>query len=220
MATERSAMSLYPSAPKTLEQAGLNTDLVQQLVLKTLYFGGELTGTDIGKRLGLSFSVFEPTLEFLKRQRLCEIAGGSGFGGASYRYRISDAGRSRTTLALEQSQYVGVAPVPLVQYQRYLLEFKKAVPFGASREQVRQAFSHLVVSDAIVDAVGPAVNSGHSMFVYGSPGNGKTMLAQGIRSLLAGDIAIPHAIEVAGNIVKLFDRVKHEELPLEDEAGS
>ena len=219
MATELSAMPLYPSAPTTLEQAGLNADLMQQLVLKTLYFGGELTGTELSKRLGLGFSVFEPTLEFLKQQRLCEIAGGSVYGGASYRYRISDAGRSRTTLALEQNQYLGVAPVPLAQYQRYMLEFKKAVPFTASREQVRQALSHLVVTDAIVDAVGPAVNSGHSMFVYGSPGNGKTMIAQAIRKLLVSDIAIPHAIEVQGNIVKVFDRVNHEELPFEEESG-
>jgi Magnesium chelatase, subunit ChlI len=219
MAGDAAATSLYPSAPTTLEQAGLNSDLIQQLVLKTLYFGGELTGAELGRRLGLGFSVFEATVEFLKQQRLCEIAGGSGFGAASYRYRITDAGRSRTMLALEQNQYVGIAPVPLAQYQRYMLEFKKAVPFNASRDQVKRAFSHLVISDAIVDAVGPAVNSGHSMFVYGSPGNGKTMIAQAIRKLLVSEIAIPHAIEVQGNIIKVFDRVNHEELPFEEDAG-
>jgi predicted ATPase with chaperone activity len=156
----------------------------------------------------------------MKQQRLCEISGGSVFGGASYRYRLTDAGRSRATQALEQSHYVGVAPVPLAQYQRYMLEYKKAVPIDASRENVRKAFSHLVVSDGIIDAVGPAVNSGHSMFVYGSPGNGKTMLAQAIRNLLVSDIAIPHALEVEGNVVKVFDRVNHEELPLENEQST
>ena len=211
--------TLHPIAPATLEQAGLNTDVMQQLVLKTLYFGGELTGTEIAKRVGLGFSVIEPTLEFLKQQRLCEIGGGSVFGSSSYRFRLTDGGRSRAALALEQNQYVGVAPVPLAQYQRYMLEFKKAVPLRASREDVRQAFTHLVVSDAVLDAVGPAVNSGHSMFVYGSPGNGKTMIAQGIRKLLVGEIAIPHAIDVEGNIVKVFDRVNHEEVPAENETG-
>ena len=219
MATSELTTSKHPPAPSTLEQVGLNTDVIQQLVLKTLYFGGELVGAELGKRLGLGFSVFEPSLEFLKQQRLLEISGGSSFGGASYRYRLTDAGRSRATLALEQSQYVGVAPVPLAQYQRYMLEYKKAVPINASREHVRQAFSHLVVSEAIIDAVGPAVNSGHSMFVYGSPGNGKTMLAQGIRNLLVGEIAIPHAIEVGGNIVQVLDRGNHEVVPFEEEAG-
>ncbi len=219
MATSPGTTSMHPHSPATLEQSGLNSDLVQQLLLKTLYFAGELTGTELTKRLGLSFSVFDTTLEFLKQQRLCEISGGGVFGAASYRYRLSDAGRARTLLVLEQNQYVGAAPVPLEQYQRYMLEFKQAVPLNASREHVRRAFSHLVVPDAIVDAIGPAVNSGHSMFVYGQPGNGKTMLAQGIRDLLVGQIAIPHAVEVGGNIVKVFDRVKHEELPFEDETA-
>jgi predicted ATPase with chaperone activity len=210
----------HPSAPATLEQAGLTSDLVQQLLLKTLYFGGEQSGTDIGKRLGLAFGVFEQILEFLKQQRLCEISGASVFGGASYRYRLTDAGRSRATQALEQSHYVGVAPVPLSQYQKYMLEYRTSVPLDASRESVRQAFSHLVVSDAIINAVGPAVNAGHSMFVYGSAGNGKTMVAQGIRNLLTSEIAIPHAIEVEGNIIKVFDRVNHEELASgNDESG-
>ena len=211
--------TMHPVAPATLEQTGLNTDVMQQLVLKTMFFGGELTGSEIARRVGLGFAVVEPTLEFLKQQRLCEIAGGSVLGSSSYRFRLTDAGRSRATLALEQNQYVGVAPVPLGQYQRYMLEFKKAVPLRASREDVRKAFSHLVVSDVVLDAVGPAVNSGHSMFVYGSPGNGKTMIAQGIRALLIGEIAIPHALEVEGNIVKVFDRVNHEEMPFDDAEG-
>ena len=216
-APESTVTSTHPLAPSTLEQTGLNADLVQQLVMKTLYFGGELPGTELAKRLGLSFSVFEPSLEFLKNQRWCEISGGSVFGGASYRYRITDAGRSRAALSLEQNQYVGVAPVPLGQYRRYMLDFKQAVPLHASRERVREAFSHMVVPDAIIDSVGPAVNAGHSMFVYGSAGNGKTMLAQAIRKLLVSDIAIPHALEVEGYIIKLFDPVNHEEQPLEQD---
>jgi hypothetical protein len=210
--------TMHPLAPSTLEQAGLNVDVMQQLVLKTLYFGGELTGSEIARRLGLGFGVFEASLEFMKHQRMIEIGGGSVFGGASYRYRITDAGRSRAALALEQNQYVGVAPVPIAQYQRYMNEFRAAVPLRASRDDVRTAFSHLVVSDAVLDAVGPAVNSGHSMFVYGSPGNGKTMLAQGIRKLLVSEIAIPHAVEVEGNIIKVFDRVNHEEVPFDSES--
>jgi SpoVK/Ycf46/Vps4 family AAA+-type ATPase len=74
-----------------------------------------------------------------------------------------------------------------------------------------------VVSDAIIDKLGPAVNAGHSMFVYGSPGNGKTVLAQAIRNLLIGDIAMPHAVEVEGNIIRVLDPVNHEELPLEED---
>src|SRR2546430_8205619 len=113
MASEAAAISLFPSAPTTLEQSGLSGDLIQQLVLKTLYFGGELTGTELGRRLGLGFSVFEATVEFLKQQRLCEIAGGAGFGAAAHRLPLPHAGRSRTVLAPEPEQDVRLAPMPL-----------------------------------------------------------------------------------------------------------
>jgi predicted ATPase with chaperone activity len=214
------ATSFHPPAPLTLEQTGLNSDAMQQLVLKTLYFGGELVGTEIAKRLGVGFGVFEPAIEFLKQQRWCEIIGGSVFGASSYRYRITDGGRGRAKLALEQNQYVGTAPVPLAQYQQYMKDFKANSPLKASREEVRQAFSKIVVKDAIIDTVGPAVNAGHSMFIYGSAGNGKTMTAQAIRNLLVNEIAIPHALEVEGYIVKVFDPVNHEEIPFPDEEES
>jgi predicted ATPase with chaperone activity len=207
----------HPLAPTTLEQTGLKVDLIEQLLLKTLYFSGEQTGNELAERLGLAFSVFEGCLDSLKQLRLLEIAGGSVFGGSSYRYRITDAGRSRANLMLDQSRYIGRAPVPIDQYRRYMLDFKKARPLDATRERVRQAFSHLVISDDIIDKVGPAVNAGHSMFIYGSPGNGKTVLAQAIRNLLVGDIAMPHAVEVEGNIIRTLDPVNHEELPLEED---
>src|SRR5439155_1660007 len=126
-------------------------------------------------------------LEFLKQQRLVEVTGASVFGGASFRYRTTDAGRMWAAGVLKQNQYVGVAPVLLEQYRRYILDFKKTVPLRADRDSVRTAFSDMVVSDAVLDAVGPAVNFGHSMLVYGAPGNGKTMMAPAIRGLLAAN---------------------------------
>lgn len=208
---ERISLPL-PTAPTTLEESGLTLDLVTQLVLKTLHFGGDLTGSMLGKRLGVRFQVIEPALEFLKTQRHCEIAGTSLLGGIGYRYRITDAGRTRAALFLEHSHYVGVAPVPVAQYQKYMREFAQAAPRSATRERVGKAFAHLVISDSVLDQIGPAVNANHSLFVYGPPGNGKTVISQAIRGLLDGDIAIPHAIEVEGNIVRLFDPVVHEPL--------
>src|SRR5262249_16730293 len=149
-------------------------------------------------------------------QRQCEVSSGLAVGGASYRYRITDAGRTRAALLLEQSQYVGVAPVPLDQYRRYMDAFKKAVPLEATRERVREAFSHLVVRDSFIDQIGPALNGGHSMFIYGSAGNGKTAVAQSVRRLLRGDLMIPSAIEVEGQIVRMFDPVNHEAVPTGD----
>ncbi|MGH9313308.1 MAG: ATP-binding protein [Vicinamibacterales bacterium] len=206
----------HPQAPITLEDAGLKPDLIMQLALKALHFSGELTGTDLARGLGLNFSVIEPVIEALVAQRHCEIAGGSMIGRSSYRFRITDSGRTRAALFLESNHYVGYAPVPLDQYCRYMRAFREAMPDRASRDQVRAAFSHLVINDRVLDQLGPAINAGHSMFVYGPPGNGKTVISQAIRKLLAGTLAIPHALEVEGSIIRMFDPVNHE--PVDDAA--
>jgi predicted ATPase with chaperone activity len=200
-------------APATLQEAGLSLDLVTQLALKTLFFAGELSGADLAKRLGVPFGVVEPALEFLKVQRRCEIVGSAIAGGPSYRYRITTEGRSVAALFLQQSQYVGVAPVPLAQYQKYMSSRRRAVTDAVTRDDVHRGFSHLVVGEAVLDEIGPALNSGQSIFIYGPPGNGKTVIAQALRGLLTGDIEIPHALEVEGNIIRVFDPVNHEERP-------
>ena len=202
----------HPRAPHTLEQAGLTLDLVLQLALKTLYLSGSLSGVELARRLGLRFPVIEPALAELREARHVEVASGSILGPSSYEYRILDAGRARAMLFLQQNQYVGVAPVPLDQYAAYLRAHQAAVPRTATRERVRDACRHLVLSDRVIDSLGPAVNAGHSLFVYGPPGNGKTVIAQSIRNLLDGDVAVPHAIAVEGQIIRVFDPVVHEAL--------
>lgn len=208
-----------PVSPQTLEDSGLTLDLVLQLVLKMLHFSGELTGTELSRRIGLPFRVLSPAIDLLKTEQQLMIVGGGIVGGASYRYRISDAGRTRAALFLENSHYVGFAPVPLAQYCAYMEAFRAAAPNNATRERVRHAFKHLVISDKVLDQLGPAINAGHSMFVYGPPGNGKTVISQAIRSLLDGDMAIPHALEVEGNIIRVFDPVNHE-LAADEEADT
>jgi magnesium chelatase subunit ChlI-like protein len=211
--------ALHPSAPRTLEEAGLTHDFVTQLLLKVMHFGSDYTGLELARRVGLAYSVIEPVLEFLKRSYQCEVFGGSSIGGPSYRYRITDEGRRRALLFLEHSHYVGVAPVPLKQYRTYLETYRRTIPRTATRERVREAFRHLVISQKVLDQVGPAIAAGHSMFVYGPPGNGKTVIAQAIRNLLDGEIAVPCAVEVEGQIIKFYDPVNHERLDDVDDDG-
>ena len=210
----------HPPAPRTVEESGLSLDLILQLVLKTLHFSGELSGSDLARRIGLPFAVLSPAIDQLKAQQQVQIVGGGLVGGASYRYRITDSGRTRAALFLESSHYVGFAPVPLEQYYDYMHAFRAAAPKGATQDRIRGAFNHLVISDKVLDQLGPAINAGHSMFVYGPPGNGKTVISQAIRSLLDGDIAIPHALEVEGSIIRLFDPVNHEVVDEAEDASA
>ncbi len=209
----------HPSAPMSREETGLSLDLLLQLTLKHMHFAGELTGSELARRLGLRFTAIEPAVSALKSQHQIEITGGTMSGPASYRYRITDAGRTRVAIFLEHNQYVGVAPVPLARYVAYLRQWHPAAPRTATRDRMEDAYRHLVLSQRVLDQLGPAINAGHSLFVYGPPGNGKTVIAQAIRNLLDGDIAIPHALEVEGQIVRLFNPVNHEPLPLPESEG-
>ncbi len=196
--------------PATLEATGLRLDLVVQLLTKSLHLSGELTGAEWADRLGLGFRAIEPGVEALKTDRLCEIVGGTAMGPLTYRYRITTLGRERAGLFLDRNMYAGVAPVPLDQYRRYMRDFDETIPKRISRADVERGFSHIVLSQDVLNQLGPAVNSGQSVFVYGPPGNGKTVIAQAIRNLLPGDIWIPHAIEVDGTIIQVFDPVNHD----------
>ena len=212
--------SPYPVAPHSLEETGLSFDLLEQLVLKTLHFSGELTGAVLGRRLGLQYSAIQPVLEHVKQMHLVEIMGGGVLAGPAYLYRITDAGRQRALLFVEQSHYVGTAPVPFSQYEARMRAFGASAPRAATRARVRDAFGDLVLSDRVLDQLGPAVNGGHSLFIYGAPGNGKTVIAQAIRNLLDGDLFIPHAIEANGQIIQVYDAVVHEALSWPDTSAS
>jgi predicted ATPase with chaperone activity len=203
---------MMPVTPKRIDDAGISGDLILQLVTKTLYFAGDLRGTELAARLGVGFPIIEPALELLKSERHCEIVGGSLVGAPAFTYRLTDAGRVRAALFLEDNHYVGALPVPLEQYQAYMSQFSAQNAVEATRDLVEVAFSHLVLSRRVIDQLGPAIAAWHSLFIYGPPGNGKTVIAQAIRNVLHGEIAVPHALSVEGQIIRVFDPVNHERL--------
>jgi len=205
-----------PAAPQSLEQTGLSPDLVLQIATKTLHLAGELSGTELSERLGVSFQIIEPALSLLKREHHCEISGGAVLGGPSFRYRLTDAGRVRAALFLEHDHYIGALPVPLEQYTSYMEQFA-GDELHVTRELMRRAFSHLVLNSRVLDQLGPAIAARHSLFVYGPPGNGKTVISQAIREVLASEMAVPHALSIDGHIIRVYDPVNHERTDVIDE---
>ncbi|MEQ1726823.1 MAG: ATP-binding protein [Vicinamibacterales bacterium] len=207
--------SLMPAAPKTLEDTGLAPELIYQILTRTMHVTGANTGTELASKLGVAFAVIEPIIDILKRDRHLEIAGGA-IAPPSYVYRLTEAGHARAAESSEQSQYVGSLPVPLSQYKAYMDAFHRAATPHVTRQVVREAFQHLVLSDRVLDQLGPAIAARHSLFIYGPPGNGKTKIAQTIGGLLPGEIAIPHAIAVDRDIIRVFDPMNHETIDGQD----
>jgi hypothetical protein len=204
-----------PPLPKTLHDTGLTADQVEQLLVKTLYVG-EASGLSIAEDMRLPFTILEPLVERLRAERLMEVRGAAGSGAASYRYALTDLGRSRAQQYFDISRYVGPAPVPLTTYVEAMTALQSTRGY-LDRERLRQGFQNLIVRDEMLEMLGPAVNANKAIFLYGPPGNGKTVLAEGMGRSLGGEMYIPHAIDVDGHVITLYDPIAHELLDAEDE---
>jgi predicted ATPase with chaperone activity len=206
------SMPEAPSAPETLEQTGLNLGFLSDMVLRTLYSRGGMLGLDLARLLCLPFKVLEEALGFLKHEKCVEVLGGDLIGRISYKFNLTELGRRRSQDAFKMCAYVGPAPVPLEDYVEQT--YRQAVTaIDISPDALRAAFSHLVVSEDLFNAVGPSVVSGKSVFIYGPPGNGKTSIASAIGNFMntcGGEIYIPYAILAEGAIVTIYDSAVHE----------
>jgi hypothetical protein len=200
-----------PTEPESLEQTGLPESMIEQLILKILYFRGELYGQDLSVAIGLRFSVIQDVVDMLKLRHMVVIKRSLGVGNVGAVLMLSEAGRERAREYLETNQYAGVAPVPVSQYVEIVRQQRQREGW-LSREALAKAFRGLVVTERLLAQIGPAVASGNSFLLYGKPGDGKTALIEALAGLETSPIFLPHALECQGNIVQVFDPIYHHQI--------
>ncbi|MCC7447020.1 MAG: ATP-binding protein [Anaerolineae bacterium] len=202
-----------PPAIRTIDDTGLNLITIADLAIKIMYFGGIMTGAKVADIVKLPFTgVVDQVMEFLKREKFIEVRGQGGLGEAAFQFVITSKGIEKAKEVLERSQYAGAAPVTLDQYLA-AMKAQNQRRIVATPEVMKRALGHLVISESMYGKIGPAVNSGKSIFLYGPPGNGKTTISEAVgRVVLGQDIWIPYAFDVDGQVIRVFDNVNHEVL--------
>ncbi|HQX01723.1 MAG TPA: AAA family ATPase [Anaerolineales bacterium] len=209
------ASGFTPPQINTLEDTGLSPLWLQDLILKVLYFRGYMTGFKISEEITLPLSgVTDQLLTALKQEKFIETKSAQGgLGEGAYTYGITSAGILRAREAMERSQYAGPAPVPFEVYNESIRR-QKSGRLTVTTRTMRQILSQMVISESTFQRLGPALNSGSSIFMYGPPGNGKTSIARAFGNLvLSQNMYIPYALYLDGQVIKVYDAVSHSLAP-------
>lgn len=212
--------SFFPQSPSTIDETGLNRTFLTEHFLRILYNKGRATGRDISDTMCLFYAIVEQIIVDLRNIELVDIIGQRGYGDINYEYILTPRGQEAAQAALAKTQYSGPAPVPV---DRWIASVKDQTVKNVrvTRKNIRDAFDGLVIDESILNMVGPAVNSGSSVMLFGYPGNGKTTIAERITHLMGDDVFIPSTIYADGAIIKMYDSIVHEapryQLPEETE---
>ena len=205
-----------PVEPETLAGAGLTDSEVEALILKTLNGRAEATGRSLSDHLKLAFRIIDPLMHAMKQDRL--VAHKNSAPMNDYVYQLTELGRERAKKFADHCTYFGAAPVPLSAYIESVTR-QTLTNQHPTEEDLHRAFEDLLIDKKMLLRLGPAINSGRGMFLFGAPGNGKTSIAERITKAFGQTIWIPRAIGIDGEIMRMFDPGMHEEMPLPANEG-
>lgn len=202
-----------PKEPRSIAETGLTSEEIEKLILKLLNARGSASGRKVSLHLCLPFSIVENIIKHLRDEQLVALKGAAEAG--DYDYVLSEKGRERAAEYSNDSTYFGAAPVCLADYLNAMAA-QSIAGQEVTDTDLKRAFSDLVINPAMLDRLGPAINSGRGMFLFGQPGNGKTSIAERITACFSSTIWIPRTLGIDGEMIRLFDPGIHKEIATPD----
>ncbi len=206
----------YPKEPASFAAGGLTDTAVEDLLLKFLNARAESSGRDLAEHVRLPFRLIDPLLQSMKDDQMVAHKAASVMN--DYIYTLTGKGRDRAKKLADHCTYYGSAPVPLEAYIESVTA-QTIADQHPTEDDLKRAFSDLLIDEKMLLRLGPAVNSGRGLFLFGAPGNGKTSIAERVTIAFGEHLWIPRALGVDGEIMRLFDPSMHEEAPLEASTG-
>ena len=208
LATIMSDESFRPSEPTSIQETGLPVSLIESLLIKRLAVVGSSSGRQLANDLCLPFAVLESVYQNLRTRQILVHQGSAPLN--DYNYALTEKGREQASVFRQACSYVGPAPVPLIDYV-LSAEAQTIRAETPKRAQLRKAFRDISINESLFESLGPAINSGAGLFLYGQPGNGKSTLAQRITQCFGHEIWVPHAMFEDGQLIKFFDAAYHQQ---------
>jgi len=178
--------------------------LVHDLALRRALLDGRTSTLQLAEAMKLSPTLMEEVVEQLRDLRYLEIHGREG---RNLLVTLSEPGRVQASERMQHQRYAGAVPVSLQSYTQ-MVRSQDAEP-DIRRDRMRHAFSDLVISDHLLDELGPAARAKGAIFLYGPPGTGKSAIAERLIRVHEDEVLIPHAVEVDGQVILVFDPVVH-----------
>ena len=194
----------FPRAPKATLDLGVPHNILVDLMLKMTMLEGLTTLSRVSYAMKIATPICDAVFHHLRQEQFVEV---KGMHGNDYEFSLTAAGRKVARDRYAISQYVGPVPVPLDAYTQAVRE--QAVRHRINREYLKKVFYDLVLTDELLDQLGPAIISNSQIFLYGSTGNGKTCIAERLVRIFDDTVYLPYAIEVQGQILNVFDSVVH-----------
>jgi len=198
--------TFWPAEPKSILDTGLSSSFIEALICKYLAICGTTSGRAIADALGLPHRLLATLFDSLRTRQLLVHVGAAPFN--DYHFTLSEQGRAHARSYLDECAYVGPAPVPLSKYV-ISVEAQSITGVAPKRQELIQAFQGISIEPKLFASLGPAINSGAGMFLFGAPGNGKSTIAQKLTACFGQTIWIPHAVIEGGQLILLYDAAFH-----------